>query len=85
MAIDVVRGAEVLCTDGFVGTVGHLVVDQESGGLLGFVLHLGPEAREDVFVPIDWIARADPRRVVLLVTRTELLREANPRREGTVP
>ena len=85
MAIDVVRGAEVLCTDGFVGTVGDLVVDWESGGLLGFVLHLGPAAREDVFIPTDWIARADPQGVVLLVTRTEVLREANPRREGTIP
>ncbi len=85
MPIHIVAGAEVVCTDGPIGTVGHLVVDRESGGLLGFVLHLGPSAREDVFVPLDWIVRADPVQVVLLVSRTEVLEQANPRREGTIP
>lgn len=84
MAIHITRGAQVVCTDGPVGTVGH-VVGEERGELVGFVLHLGPAAREDVFVPIDWVARADPRVVTLLVAREEVLKVAPARREGTVP
>ncbi len=85
MAIDLVVGAAVVCPDGPIGTVGHVDRDLATGGPLGFALHLGPTSREHVFVPLDWVARADARQVVLLVTRTEVLEAANPREEGTVP
>ena len=85
MAVEVVRGAEVWCPDGFAGTVGHLSRDGETGALLGFVLHLGMEGRADVFVPVDWVARADARRVTLLVSLAEVLGQANPRDEDSLP
>ena len=84
MPDQVVAGTPVEATDGFVGTVGHPVVDAHTNDLIGFILHKGMVAVVDVFLPADWIAEATPERIRLLVARSAVERLVDPRDIPTI-
>lgn len=70
------RGAEVLGTDGVLGTLEQVVVDRDTGQPRSLVLH-GTDG-SNFELPYDLIAAADERGVEVSIGRTDLQRVARP-------
>ena len=65
-------GTEVWATDGKVGTVKDVLVDDSSGKINGFVIQEGHLFHTSVNVSLEQVAGIDDSRVTLKVSKAEL-------------
>lgn len=77
-------GQRVECTDGLAGKVNRLLVDSASGQTTHFVIRKGVLRPRDIIVPVEWVARVSPERLVLRVGRAELERLPEYRTDGEI-
>lgn len=77
-------GQRVECTDGLIGKVNRLLVDSAIGQTTHFVIRKGVLRPRDIIVPVEWVARVSPERLVLRVGRAELERLPEYRTDGEI-
>lgn len=71
-AIEISPGTEVCCTDGCIGRVEEVLLDQETGQATGMVVRRGFFFHREFTAPIDWIEAVGSDRVLLRLSKAEL-------------
>lgn len=70
--VDLSPGTDVYASDGKVGSIRDVIVDEQTNRVRAFIVEKGFVFHEDVEVSVDQVARFDDNRVTLTVAKEDL-------------